>query len=426
LQKLGTYWNWDRSFQAEMIKNLNKHYPAAIVYDMQFFYPEDQNYAKRFNKLVDISKQNNPAIAFPQSLQDAVSSTINYDRQFIDATREAHNVFHALCMADKSDYSEHALSQIEPRTTMEWHDSLHPASAITLTREELKRIPYDKKAVIDGIFPPLAQAARDIGCVNIPKGKDGVIKEIPLLYPFGNTSSAYLPISIRTAATLFATPDSEIVFEPGKFVDIGKPFKIFKDGQGRLAFSYPNVTTEFVKALIDRGAEITSLQPGKSLDVSSLCSIGKDEKGQGFISMYCGNFGPEITQAFLKTDFKAVIGLPINGAMPLAPGIDDQTRLRGRLDAHRSHGRRGMDAFKNRFTNAFPTVRPGVFLACAQRVRTGVLFDERIEQKRPFGFVASRSSRPNPSRALRHALGGRRRHAARKQDGFRQRSSHTP
>jgi len=321
LQKLGTYSNWDRSFQAEMIRNLSKHYPAAIVYDVQFFYPEDQNYAKRFNKSVEISKQNNPGISFPQSLQDALKSTINYDRQFVDETREAGNVFHALCMADKSDYSEHALSQIEPRMSMAWHDSLHPSSTITMAREKLKSIPFDKKVIIDGIFPPLAQAARDIGCVNIPKGKDGVIKEIPLLYPFGNSSSVYLPISIRTAATLFATPNSEIVFEPGKFVDIGKPFKIFKDRAGRLTYSYPNVTTEFVKALVDHAPEILSLQPGKSIDISSLCKIGKDEKGRMFIDMYCGLFPEEIVQAFLKTDFNTLMGLPKDNSIQISPQV---------------------------------------------------------------------------------------------------------
>jgi len=321
LQKLGTYSNWDRSFQAEMIRNLNKHYPAAIVYDIQFFYPEDQNYAKRFNKLFGISKQNNPGISFPQSLQKAVYSSINYDRQFVDETREAGNVFHAVCMADKSDYSEHALSQIEPRMSKAWHESLHPTSTISMPREKLNSIAFDKKAVIDGIFPPLAQAARDIGCVNIPKGKDGVIKEIPLLYPFGNTSIVYLPISIRTAATLFATPTSEIVFEPGKFLDIGKPFKIFKDHASRLTCSYPNVTAELVKALIDHAQEILSLHPGKSIDISSLCKIGKDEKDKIFIDMYCGFFPQEIVQAFLKTDFKTVLCLPKDSSFYITPQI---------------------------------------------------------------------------------------------------------
>jgi adenylate cyclase len=258
-QKLGNYWNWDRSFQAEMIRNLSNHYPAAIVYDIQFYYPEDQNHAMRFGKLIDQSSARNPHLTFPKSLQDAVISSINYDDQFVDATRESGTVFHALSMAGKSDYSEHALSQIQGRMTRAWHDSLNPASAIHLSDKALKSIPFDTRAVIDGIFPELAQAARAIGCVNMPKCKDGVIKEIPLLYPFGTNDITYLPISVRAAATLFGTPNEEILFEPGKFLDIGKPFKIFKDSLQRITYSYPHVTTPLIKAILDNSKSILPL-----------------------------------------------------------------------------------------------------------------------------------------------------------------------
>jgi class 3 adenylate cyclase/CHASE2 domain-containing sensor protein len=320
-QKLGNYWNWDRSFQAELIRNLSKHYPAAIVYDIQFFYPEDQNHAKRFEKLITQCAETNPSFSFPAPLQNAVIASINYDRQFIDATRQSGHVFHALCMSDKSDYSDFALSHIQDRMTAQWHDSLHPSSAIALPLEKIKAIPYDKKAVIDGIFPPLARAARDIGSVNIPKGKDGVIKEIPLLYPFGANNAVYLPISVRTAATLFGTPNDEILFEPGKCIDIGKPFKIFKDSSNRISFSYPNITVEFIKAILDRSKDILALRPGKSLDISTFCKIGKDGRGERFIEMFGSLFPNEIVQALLRSDVGAMINLPTACSLSLAPGI---------------------------------------------------------------------------------------------------------
>jgi len=321
LQKLGNYWNWDRSFQAELINNLSKHYPAAIVYDIQFFYPEDQNHAKRFENLLARSARINPALTLPAPIELAMVSAINYDQQFVTATRDAGNVFNALCMADKSDYSEHALSQIEPRMTVEWHESLHPSSTLQFPADKINSIPFDKKSVIDGIFPPLAQASRDIGCVNIPKGKDGVIKEIPLLYPFGANGAVYLPISVRTAATLFATPNKEIIFEPGKCIDIGKPFKIFKDRSNLLTYSYPNVTTEFMRALLDHSEDILKLRPDKIVEVSAFCKIGKDEQGKEFIDMYCGLFPLEIVQALLKTDLNAVLALPKDGTVTCGPHI---------------------------------------------------------------------------------------------------------
>ena len=253
--KLGVYWNWDRSFHADMIRNLSKHYPAALVFDVLFYDPEDQNQIKRLDKLIERSKETNPNVFFPDQVRHALSSSINYDKQFIDATREAGNVFHALCMADKKDYPDYALSQIEHKMTMEWNDSLHPSSTILLPPEKKSQL-FDRKPVLDGTFPQLAQAARDIGFVNIPKNKDGVIREIPLLYSFGSQAPVYLPISVRTAATLFGTPNKEIIFEPRKYVDIGKPFKIFKDSLNRITYSYPNVTAELIKAVLDHSGEI--------------------------------------------------------------------------------------------------------------------------------------------------------------------------
>jgi adenylate cyclase len=320
-QKLGNYWNWDRSFQAEMINNLSRHYPAAIVYDIQFFYPEDQNHAMRFGKLIGRSASRNPSLSIPRSLCDAVTSSIDYDRQFIEATKKAGTVFHALCMADKSDYSEYALSQIQGRMTREWHDSLHPLSALRLSREAFAAIPFDRKAIIDGIFPDLAQASRGIGSVNIPKGKDGVIKEVPILYPFGASDIAYLPISVRAAATLFGTANDDIRFEPGKYLDIGRPFKIFKDSLSRLSYSYPHVTTPFLRALLDKSEAILSLKPGSGIDVSALCKIGRDENGSPFIDMYCGVFQREIVAALRGLDRLKAIDLPKNESLALAPQI---------------------------------------------------------------------------------------------------------
>src|SRR6056297_2009555 len=34
--KMGMYWNWDRSYHAQLIKNLQKFSPAAIAFDILF------------------------------------------------------------------------------------------------------------------------------------------------------------------------------------------------------------------------------------------------------------------------------------------------------------------------------------------------------------------------------------------------------
>ena len=320
LHKLGKYQNWDRSYHAEMIRALEKHCPAALIFDVMFFDPDDRNYVTRLDRMLDTCKSRNPGFSVPDNVYKPLVSAIDYDEQFISATREAGNVFHALMMADKWDYSEYAQSQVAMMMTMAWHDSLHPSSTILIPADKRKLL-LDRKPVLDGTFPRLAQAARDIGFVNIPKNSDGVIREIPLLYGFGANAPVYLPISIRACATLFGTPNSEINFEPGRYLDIGRPFKAFKDSSGGLRFSYPNVTPQQVRAIIDKGAEIMNCAPGRPVDVSAQLKIGKDSAGVAFIDMYCGVFPWPVARVLMSADMKKIDGLAKNASLELAPSV---------------------------------------------------------------------------------------------------------
>lgn len=320
LHKLGKYQNWDRSYHAQMIRALEKHFPAALIFDVMFFDPDDRNYISRIDRLIDTCKNRSKAFTFPDNVYKPLVSAIDYDEQFISATRDAGNVYHALMMADKWDYSEFAQSQIANMMIMAWHDSLHPSSAIILPPDKRAKV-VDKKPVIDGTFPRLARAAHDIGIVNIPPNSDGVIREIPLLTAFGNNPPVYLPISIRTVATLFGTPNNEIVFEPGRYLDIGKPFKAFKDSAGGLRFSYPNVTSQQVKAIIDKSAEIMNCGPGKPVDVSAQLKVVKDPSGAAFIDMYCGVFPWSVARTLISGDMKKILGMAKKESTGLGPSI---------------------------------------------------------------------------------------------------------
>jgi len=320
LHKLGKYQNWDRSYHAQMIRALEKHFPAALIFDVMFFDPDDKNYVSRLDRLIDTCKSRAGNFAVPDNIYKPLISAMDYDEQFIAATQEAGNVFHALMMADKWDYSEFAQSQIESMMTMAWHDSLHPSSAIVLPPEK-RRMVYDKKPVLDGTFPRLARAAQDIGIVNIPPNSDGVIREIPLLTAFGNNPPVYLPISIRAVATLFGTPNSEIVYEPGRYLDIGKPFKAFKNSKGTLQFSYPNVTPQQVKAIIDNSAEISGCAPKKPIDISAQLKVGRDSTGGAFIDMYCGMFPLSVAKALILADSKKIVNMVIKDSCELGPAV---------------------------------------------------------------------------------------------------------
>ena len=318
--KLGKYWNWDRSFHARMLRALAKHDPAAVIFDVMFFDPEDKNYVMRFDTLVRQCANRHGGVTVPADIYKQLTSTIDYDEQFIAATKQAGNVFHAIMMAEKGDYPEWAQSQIEPKMTMAWHDSLHPSSALVLPPLK-RRLLLDKKPVIDGTFPGLASAARDIGFVNIPRNKDGVVREIPLLYGFGGNAPVYLPISVRAAATLFGTPNKEIVFEPGRYIDIGRPFKAFRDSSGELRFSYPNVTAPMVKAIIDKRDAVMGCRPGATVEVTSLLRVGRDPAGAAFVDMSWGQLPASVTGAMLDAGMNRITSLPKGGSLALGPSI---------------------------------------------------------------------------------------------------------
>ncbi len=318
--KLGKYWNWDRSFHADMINALAKHDPAAIAFDVMFFDPDDRNYVARLDSLIAKCKSGPAAFSMPQNLYKPLVSAINYDEQFIEATKKAGNVFHAVMMADSSDYPSFAQSQIQPRTTMAWHDSLHPSSAVLL-RPAVRRQVYETRHVIDGIFPGLAQASRDIGCVNILPNSDGVIRAVPVLYGFGANPPVYLPISVRMVATLFKTPNREITYKPGRYLDIGKPFKAFRDSAGALTFSYPNVTPPLVRAILGASPRILHCVRGRPVEVSSRLKIRKDAGGTCFIDMDCGSFPGPVAKSLLGAGTNRIVALAEKDSLAIGPQV---------------------------------------------------------------------------------------------------------
>jgi adenylate cyclase len=309
MQKMGLYWNWDRSYHAKMIETLNRHFPAAIIFDILFSQPEDDHHKKRLEQLLTRSMDVDPDVTLTDKSLSSIISTIDYDEAFIKATRNAGIVFHGICLSDEKDYKDFALSQVKPRMTMEWHNSLNPSSAVIFPPEKHKQI-LDNKNIIDGIFPELAQAARGIGHVDIIPSEDGVIREVPLFYGFGKFDPVYLPISLRTTASLFMTPNDEIIFEPGKYIDIGKPFKAFMDSSGVLGFSYPNVTTAQIRLLLDKSTDIKALSDDKKIDVSSFCVVSRDTAGCVSLEMNVPGVIPcELTSLLLSTDLKKVLNL---------------------------------------------------------------------------------------------------------------------
>ncbi|MDR2728143.1 MAG: CHASE2 domain-containing protein [Chitinispirillales bacterium] len=316
MAKLGLYWNWNRGFQATMVDSLSSRFSAAVAFDVLFFAPEDNNQRARFDKVIDNTLKNVIESSLKAAqLKEQLLSSIDYDIQFQNAIERSGRVFMGLSLAEESDYRG-MVSQISHRMSMDWHNSLNPASALTLPDSLISQI-KNTKTIIDGIYPENARAAREIGHVNAI-AVDEVIREIPLFYRFSNFEPIYLPLSIRTAATLFGTPNDEIIFKPHEYLDVGKPFKIFKDSEGTISFSYPDFTEAQLKIIIEEREKLLSLKNGEKADVSSYTALFRDNSGKAGLEMRT-----------CRIPHEGALALISNAAQIADMDIDDEKELDG-------------------------------------------------------------------------------------------------
>ncbi|NLE02088.1 MAG: CHASE2 domain-containing protein [Fibrobacter sp.] len=320
MQKMGTYQNWNRRIHADLTNTLSRHFPAAIIFDIFFSTREDKILQSRFNSMLEESKKIDTSIILSDQMRNAIVSTIDYDNKFVNATKTAGIVFHGMCLTDESDY-HNLVSPVKHLGLMSYHDSLNPASTLLFTPEIRKKIALNK-TFLDGIFPELARASKAIGHINISPSEDGVIRDTPLLYGFGNNPPVYLPISVRAVLTLIGTPNDEVIFEPGRYIEIGKPFKAFKDLNGQISFSYPNVSGSQIKLILMHKDEILALQPGKKAEISSFLAASRSDNGCISLEMNLpGTIPCELTELLFKADFSSILNLTEQQTLELAPDV---------------------------------------------------------------------------------------------------------
>jgi adenylate cyclase len=314
MAKLGSYWNWNRGFQATMVDSLSSRFSAAIAFDVLFYAPEDHNHQARFEKIIDNTLKSDPLFSLKvPRLKEQLLSSVNYDVQLQNAIERSGRVFLGLSLAEERDY-RNMISTVAYRMNMEWHNSLNPASALTFPDSISGQI-TSSKTIIDGIYPENASVARAIGHVNAI-GVDEVIREIPLFYRFSSFEPIYLPLSIRTAVTLFGTPNEEVIFKPHEYLDIGKPFKIFKDYEGAITFSYPDFTETQLNIILDEREKLVSLKNNERAKVSSYTALFRDA---------CGKVGLEMRAGRIPHEGAAAL---ISAAAQIAEmDIDDETEL---------------------------------------------------------------------------------------------------
>lgn len=321
LTKLGNYNEWDRSIHAKVIENLSEGGAAAISFDILF---KSADFGKqKTNQAVSVLKKIAPE-AKVDSLYPALLANYNFDSMLVNSVKESGNAIVCYMFDDRKSYKHP--SQWIPLSTKERADAIGYTSTLDTTQVD-KIDDVEAKDLLDNIFPELAQAGAKFGSVNAYPDNDGVVRKVSMLYRFPNPTLDIIPLldttnaddkkryeavingdgrnyvystmSLMTILHLFHRDPKDIQVKMGKYIDVGKPFGIYRDSTGTFHTTYPNFSYHMFLLLRETLAEkkIQNKASEGILEISHKVFARKDKNGK--ISIELSNGG---TSSILDED----------------------------------------------------------------------------------------------------------------------------
>ena len=321
LTKLGNYNEWDRSIHAKVIENLSEGGAAAISFDILF---KSADFGvQKTNQAVSVLKKIAPE-AKVDSIYPALLANYNFDSMLVNSVKESGNAIVCYMFDDRKSYKHP--SQWIPLSTQERADAIGYTSTLDTTQvDDIENV--EAKDLLDNIFPELAQAGAKFGSVNAYPDNDGVVRKVSMLYRFPNPTLDIIPLldttnaddkkryeavingdgrnyvystmSLMTILHLFHRDPKDIQVKMGKYIDVGKPFGIYRDSTGTFHTTYPNFSYHMFLLLRETLAEkkIQNKASEGILEISHKVFARKDKNGK--ISIELSNGG---TSSILDED----------------------------------------------------------------------------------------------------------------------------
>ena len=333
LTKLGNYNEWDRSIHAKVIKNLSEGGASAISFDILF---KSADFGKqKTNQVVNVLKKVSPD-AEVDSLFPSLLANYNFDSMLVSAVKESGNTIVCYMFDDRKSY-KHA-SQWIPLSTQERADAIGYTSVFDTTQVD-KIDNVEAKDLLDNIFPELAQAGAKFGSVNAYPDNDGVVRKVSMLYRFPNPSLdilslldtsitsdketfeaimngdnrnfVYSTMSLMTILHLFHRDPKDVTIKMGQYIDVGKPFGIYRDSSGAYHTTYPNFSYYMFLQLRETLSEkkIQNKASEGVLEISHKVFAYKNEKGQILLELSNGGTSSSLDEDESKLLMKVTLDM---------------------------------------------------------------------------------------------------------------------
>lgn len=291
LTKLGNYNEWDRSIHANVIKNLSNGGASAIGFDILF---KDADFGtKKAEQAISILSNVDSSKPW-DTLFTNIKSHYNFDSLMIKNIRESGNAIVCFMMDETTSFKHK--SMWERIAHYERAEELGLGS--TFDNAQVDSIDYvEPKTLLDNIYPELAHAGAKMGSVNAYPDDDGVVRHVQMLYRFpnpfaypDNPSRVYTTMSLMTALHLFHQNPENVEIKMGQYINLGKPFGIYRDSSGEFKVTYPQFSYPMYTELRNylKMPNATKKSTNELVDVANKIIFMKDKDGNITFTIFEG------------------------------------------------------------------------------------------------------------------------------------------
>ena len=341
LVKLGNYNTWDRDRHAEVVRTLSNGGASAIAFDILFKTADfgKLKASQSISVLQDLSSQNildtakyhalesavtlattpdsvlakKSDLDLDSSLYNSIRAHYNFDSMLVQAVQESKNTIICYDMSEWTNYQYETVWR--PLSGVERAKSIGYGSTLEMNQVDHPEN-IESKDILDNVFPELTHASKFFGTVNAYPDDDGVERRVSMLYKFPNKEldstltddqiKIYTTMSLMTVLHLYHQKPENVKIKMGKYIDIGKPFGIYRDSAGVLHTTFPRFTYPMFIALQEKikanNEKLKNTPKNKRkqefIDVSSKIVVNKDNDGVITIESFEGQI---LTENLSKT-----------------------------------------------------------------------------------------------------------------------------